>query len=396
MNLLYMDWNSFCRKDVLEAFKNLGHNCTLYQLPEAAKLLGFDKDTIEQLHDTVTSASYDFVFSMNYFPMISEACYTANIPYLSWIYDNPYMKGYSINIVNPCNFIFTFDSSMYEELRSQGVQTVYYAPMAANPLRISKGTPILTGQYEDYKHDISFVGALYDEDHNFYEEFVENAKKAGKDYYIGFIDALIETQLHLYGTNVLATALPKEIVNSGFASINEWNETNGYFTTPEAIFADNVLCRKITSLERKELLEKLSQQFSVALYTRNARTQVGNCQNLGYINYYRDMPQVFQQSKINLNISLKSIKTGIPLRAIEIMGAGGFLLSNYQSDFLLHFEPDVDFVYYENIQDAVEKAAYYLKHDEERAKIARNGLNKIKTFHSYEQRLSEMLQLVFS
>ena len=49
------------------------------------------------------------------------------------------------------------------------------------------------------------------------------------------------------------------------------------------------------------------------------------------------MPLVFQNSKINLNITLRSIKNGIPLRAIDIMGAGGFLLTNYQNDFGLHF-----------------------------------------------------------
>ena len=76
---------------------------------------------------------------------------------------------------------------------------------------------------------------------------------------------------------------------------------------------------------------------------------------------------------------------------MEIMGAGGFLLTNYQSDFLQHFEPDVDFVYYESIEDACQKAAYYLQHEEEREQIARNGLAKVQMYHTYEKRLAEML-----
>ena len=124
---------------------------------------------------------------------------------------------------------------------------------------------------------------------------------------------------------------------------------------------------------------------------RNKNATVGSCHNHGYVDYTTEMPKVFAGSRINLNISLKSIRHGIPLRAMEIMGAGGFLLSNFQSDFLLHFEPGIDFVYYEDCKDAIEKAHYYLSHEEERLAIAENGLQKIRAAHTYEIRLAEMI-----
>lgn len=49
----------------------------------------------------------------------------------------------------------------------------------------------------------------------------------------------------------------------------------------------------------------------------------------GYIDYMKEMPVMFANSKVNLNITLRNIRTGIPLRALDIMGAGGFLLTNY-------------------------------------------------------------------
>lgn len=391
MNILYFDWNSFCRKDVLSSFHNLGHTYTLCSLSDTATMLGLDSQTIQNIYEQIVSSQYDFVFTMNYFPMISEACQKASIPYISWIYDNPYMKGYAINIINSCNYIFTFDSAMYEDLSAQGVQTIYYAPMAANVERLTN-VPFLS---EFGCHDISFVGSMYDEDHNFYDEFVKNARSDGKEYDIGFIDALIQLQLNLYGTNILANSLPKNIATSGYASINEWSETNAYFTTPEKIFSDNVLCRKITAIERKKILEMMSDRFDTALFTRNKQTKVGKCINYGYVDYTTQMPAIFRQSKINLNVSLKSIKTGIPLRAMEIMGCGGFLLTNYQSDYLLHFEPDKDFVYYESLKDAVEKATYYLQNEKERNQIANNALNKMREYHTYEKRINDILSLVF-
>lgn len=391
MKILYCDWNSFCRADVLQALENLGHSYELFDIKDIVNMLGLDQKKIVEIENAICSTRVDIVFSMNYFPMVSEACQRKHIPYFSWIYDNPYQKGYSVNIINPCNYIFTFDSAMYEALTGQGVSTVYYAPLAANPDHLASSS---NSSADLYQHDVSFVGALYNEDHNFYDEFVENALKHNDSYWVGYIDALIQTQLSVYGADVITSSIPEELSALNYATINQWDETNAFFTTPEAIFVDNVLCRKITSIERLQLLKKLSMEHHVDLYTRDRSASVGKCNNCGYADYRTQMPEIFRTSKINLNITLRSIKKGIPLRAMEIMGAGGFLLTNYQSDFLLHFEPDVDFVSYESIDDACEKVAYYLQHESEREQIAQNGLAKIRRYHTYEKRLEEMLQVL--
>ena len=75
------------------------------------------------------------------------------------------------------------------------------------------------------------------------------------------------------------------------------------------------------------------------------------------------------------------------------MGAGGFLLTNYQADFLDYFTPGQDYVYYESEQDLVDKTVYYLTHEEERVAIAQNGYQKVKQFHSFSDRLALMLEV---
>lgn len=42
------------------------------------------------------------------------------------------------------------------------------------------------------------------------------------------------------------------------------------------------------------------------------------------------------------------------------------------------------------------KCDYYLKHDNERRQIAANGYGKVKEFHTYEVRLKEIFEVVFS
>lgn len=76
------------------------------------------------------------------------------------------------------------------------------------------------------------------------------------------------------------------------------------------------------------------------------------------------------------------------------MGAGGFLLSNYQADFLEYFTPGEDFVFFESREDLMEKLEYYLSHDAERKQIARNGFEKVANQHTYLHRVQEILNFL--
>ena len=97
------------------------------------------------------------------------------------------------------------------------------------------------------------------------------------------------------------------------------------------------------------------------------------------------MPTVFQHSKINLNITLKTIQIGIPLRAWDILGCGGFLLTNFQQELCDFFIPGEDFVYYESPTDAIEKAAYFLAH---------NAFEKIAASHTFHHRVQSMFEII--
>lgn len=107
-----------------------------------------------------------------------------------------------------------------------------------------------------------------------------------------------------------------------------------------------------------------------------------------------EMPCVFRYSKLNLNPTLKSIQSGIPLRALDIMGAKGVLLSNFQPELVEYFEDGQDLILYSSMEEAVEKAAYYLEHDDIREQIAQNGYEKIKEYFTYPDRIQKMLATI--
>ena len=212
-------------------------------------------------------------------------------------------------------------------------------------------------------------------------------------YAKGYLDGMVQAQLYVQGFNFLKEMLPADVV----AEMQKVYPTDPNATTvlsPEGVYADYVLARQVTAIERRKVLEMLGQRGGMRLYTYDRSVTIPGVENHSPLDYYNEMPYAFMNSRINLNITLRSIRTGIPLRALDIMGSGGFLLSNYQQELLEYFEPDRDFVYYTDFEDLEQKVEYYLNHEEERAKIAENGCRKVREQHSMRQRVQDIIAIV--
>lgn len=159
-----------------------------------------------------------------------------------------------------------------------------------------------------------------------------------------------------------------------------------------------MLNAEITARDREKLLEVAANEGNVNLYSESQYSRIQNNKKITYtgiIDYEKGMPAVFRGSKINLNITLRSITSGIPLRALDIMGAGGFLMSNYQAELSEYFIDGKDMVLFDSPEDMQWKIRYYLKHDDERQQIAKNGFEKVKRKFSYDIQLEKMMRLAF-
>ena len=377
--ILFIDSPSFGKLDMIEAMKEKNFEIELFY---HNNIFSYPNDTEfdKAFDDMFIKKEYLFVFSFNYFPSISNGCKRQNIKYISFVYDNPLISLYSYTIINSINYIFIFDKYTYEELSKLGIDTVYYLPLCANIKRLDKMT-LPVDKRKILSSDVSFVGSLYNEKHNFLERMTDL-----DDYTKGYIDGIIEAQLKISGYFFIEELLTKNIVESMKKSLNY--TPNKYGTeTAEYVYANYFIARKITALERKRILAAISDKFDTKLYTHNKTPELPNIKNIGAVDYYDIMPLVFKNSKINLNITLRSIQTGIPLRCFDIWGAGGFLLTNYQADLFDYFTPGEDFDFYDNEKSLLTKIDYYLSHDKERCEIARNAHEKVKADHTYEARL---------
>lgn len=387
MKILFVQWSEFGKEDITEAFTNMGHEVIPFNFPV---FMSYEvSQTLIDFNKTLDSVKPDLVFSSNFSPNVSALCYTHSIPYAAWVYDSPLLNTFSATLANPTNFCFMFDSEDYEIIKNNGINTIYYLPLAANVHRTDKMIPNKT-IHQKLDSDISFVGRFYTEEKN---EF-ENAKNVN-EYTKGYLDALMDAQQLISGVSFVEPLIKGPILDELLRVVPHEPLPN-YSMTDSYLFSRYYIEREITRKERKKLLQSVSENFTTKLYTPKPTPDMPNIINMGPINPYTELPYVFKCSKINLNITLRSIHAGIPLRAIEIMGSGGFLISNFQKDYLMYFEPDKDFVYYEDERDLLDKCAFYLKHDTARNKIAISGYNKIKEFFTYDVMLKNILDTIFS
>ena len=384
MKALFLDTPSFGKKDMISAFEQCGIEITLFYHDA---IRDYPSQAFDAYFDSLAvGESYSFVYSFNYYPAVSNGCMRNGLKYLAFVYDNPLLSLYSYTMINPCNYVFLFDKTCYETFAREGIPTVYYLPLCANTGRLSQMQ--LSDQQASILHsDVSFVGSLYNEDHNLLDRMTDL-----DDYTKGYLDAIMNAQQKVNGYFFVEEVLTPSIVDAMKRSL-EYKPIPGGTETPAYVYANFFLARKITALERQRLLYAVSKAFQTKLYTHQPTPSLPHIQNMGAVDYYEVMPHVFKQSKINLNITLRSIQSGMPLRAWDIMGAGGFLLSNYQADFFDFFTPGEDFDYFDGAEDLLSKIEYYLSHEKERMEIARNAYQKVAEAQTYRHRLSAMLQV---
>lgn len=390
MKILFYRYGSICEPDILASFQSFGvtvieETTEIYQkgLSSSARADLVNKHIVEH--------SPMFVFSINFFPIIAELCHIHNVLYLCWSVDCPVMELFAQPLTYKTNRIFLFDREQYNYFHPYNPECIFYLPLASSVSRFDSVISSITAKDRiSYSSDISFIGSLYSEK-NWYKNL------AGLPPYLkGYLDGIIEAQLQIYGYNFVEEALTDEMVSE----IKECLSDQVAFYTYSKLIKDPAkytiahLCMgfQVAETERIRTLNTLAMHFDVDLYTRSDTSPLQGVRTRGSIESLQAMPKAFHLSKINLNMTIKSIQSGLPLRILDIMGCGGFLMTNYQPELTDYFEIGRDLEAYSSMDELVDKCAFYLEHDDIRQEIARNGYEKVKQHHTYPHRIAEMLR----
>lgn len=79
-------------------------------------------------------------------------------------------------------------------------------------------------------------------------------------------------------------------------------------------------------------------------------------------------------------------------RNFEIPGCGGFILTGHAEELESYYDIGKEIVCFEDLNDLMEKARYYLSHDDERTAIAQAGYLRTMREHTYAHRLTEIFE----
>ena len=181
MRILFYCWKAYNQADIISALRRRGHTVDTFELelgnfevdenftgrfidklfngeentacsnvPEAREHECNERGTAEKLGNV-----YDAVFSVNYFPIISDICEQfseTGIKYICWTCDSPLSTMYHQSIFNKCNYIFIFDKFCYMEFKERGAN-VFYLPLAA---AVERADEALGHQYDIINNSIYY------------------------------------------------------------------------------------------------------------------------------------------------------------------------------------------------------------------------------------------------
>ena len=372
--ILYFQWNSFMNAGIERALQkmNIIYDTFCYQFADWEK----DDAFCEQFEAKIKTGAYRAVFSINYAPLISTVCARHDVRYISWVYDSP-MHIRNIEVMkNSCNEIYMFDWGQVQEYKKLGVN-MEHLPLAVDSEIFN--LPMNDEIIKKYSAQISLVGKMYTTDYPKYTSPLSTETKK-------LLNDMISSQRDVYNDCFIPELLTDELLQKINA---EYAKAGLDFYIEKRELEYMMLC-ETTSRERTVILSLLSKHFDTHLYTTE-KPGIDNLKVHGPVDYYKQMPYIFKLSDINLNISLKSIRTGIPLRCVDVLGCGGFLLSNYQEELVQYLEVGKDCEVYGSFEEMYEKAAFYTKHEELRKQIARNGFMKAQEIFTFRNRIEQMI-----
>lgn len=383
MRVLYVGSKIQQCAGIVFALDKMGYEVACYSQP--AEVVEGSEEEQKALEAFLKKNRVIFVVSNTFGKSVAKITNRLNMKYAVWCMDSPAFQTWTPDAALDNCYIFYFDYREYELKKQSGLKNVYHMPLAADVIW-SDQLAITDEEIRRYKCDMSFIGSLYTE--NLYDRILERFPTDIRNIFTDMIEkgAFVwdgQDRLHM----------PQELVQA----VRELcpDVFDEPYMPDEYFLRTYLLGRKLTHIERTLLMELLAERYDIHLYTRNTERVPAGVRRFPEIDGSDGALKVFRVSRINLNITLRSIGSGVPLRVFDVMGMGGFMLSNWQEEIPDLFEEGKEIVTYRTPEELVDKADYYLQHEDERARIAVNGYRKVKARHTYEHRLEKIISILY-
>lgn len=381
-------------KYMIHALEHLGHSVLEYPgNPLWMRAVSLDDKEINGLLAYMEEQGTDVLLSLFFVMNAAVAAYKGKKQYISILWDAPYQTVYNPLAKLDNMWISTFDRLDRERFAAYGIRNVIYQPLSVSKADVIEWNKEIQESLQGhYIHDICFVGRLYD--NNSYDRMLESIPTNMQYYFNSIFE---EAAFHWDGVNRVYGKTGQEILDYIKMVSPEFSIPDTKQDIEEVrYFEVFYLIRKLAHIERMAVLDLLSEEHSVTLYTfsQQEAKKLHNVHVNVPVMFGKAASLVYAGSKINLNISLKGIEGGTPQRIMDVMSAGGFVLSSYCAETAELFEEDKEIVMFRTPEELVEKVDYYLAHDKEREQIARAGYEKVINCFTYEKKMKELMDWV--
>ena len=108
------------------------------------------------------------------------------------------------------------------------------------------------------------------------------------------------------------------------------------------------------------------------------------------VSFHQELPALFAGTRVNTNVTAEQMPTALNQRVWDVPAVGGFLLTDAQPDLFEFFEEGVDVVSFSSLDEARDKARFYLGNASSREAIAARAHAKVEREHRTHHRLGKI------
>jgi spore maturation protein CgeB len=367
--MLILDTNYFFDKTWQRAAGELGWEVATVPSAITGTLSRAD---IEQLFTAIGGFKPDFILTSNYAGMDIAGMFArffedARIPYVSWFTDTPRMILFNRAVhTSHYSVAATWERGYIKHLEALGFEHVYYMPHAIDP-ELFNGEPT-----DAFDRDLAFVGiSMIALARDAFEKLNAAAPQVREAIDRDMTEGRITRATFVDGVEaILDPALLEQCTTTDRRNVT--------------LYAHYELTRR----QRHDLVTRMA---SFGIEVRGDPDWLQVTPNVGGgVGYFDDLAPFYRRTAVNLNSTSLQMMSAVNQRVFDCPAAGGFLITDAQSDLEELFDLDSEVVTYRDLDELADKVAYYLKHPDERKAIVRRAQRRIAAHHTHRNRLESL------
>jgi spore maturation protein CgeB len=297
--------------------------------------------------------------------LLADTLNRLGLPMASWFVDSPAFILGPAKRPNCDFFTFCWDRDYLPTLKQMGYHPVHYLPLASDP-------ELFFPKAKQSDNQIAFVG---------------DSLKAATEKYLA-LSGLNHQDLPTIDRLAL-----NFLNNSNLTPGPDFEGLEQNLTYERKINLEALITWRASRIWRRQILSAMPKDRLIINGDDGWKELLSRIKLQGRLDYYKALPAHYRSKAINLNITSAQMKTGLNQRVFDVPACQAFLLTDRRNQLDELFDPD-EVVTYHNPQEAAEKAKWYLKRPEQRAKVSQKAYQRVLAEHLYLHRLEKMIRII--